>query len=74
MTQHTWSEIDLGQLDSRELLIIAVQRINDLANHVETQNGRIRKLEAWRDQAVGALIVASMVVSALVSLALKLLQ
>ncbi len=75
MTQHTkWSEIDLGHLDDRELLILAVQRINDLASHVEAQNGRIRKLEAWRDQAVGGLIVASMVVSALVSLALKLLQ
>lgn len=73
MTGHVWHDIDLGDCSERELLLLAVQRINDLASHVEAQNGRIRKMEAWRDQAVGALIVASMLVSALVSLAIKLL-
>ena len=75
MTGHTahWAEIDLGQCSERELLLLAVQRINDLANHVEAQNGRIHKLEAWRDSALGAVAVISIVVSALVALAIKLL-
>lgn len=73
MTGHTrWAEIDLGQCSERELLLLAVQRINDLANHVEVQNGRIRKLEAWRDSALGAVAVTSIIVSALVALAIKL--
>lgn len=65
MTQHTqWSDIDLGRLADRDLLILAVQRLNDLASHVEMQNGRIRKLEQYRDQAIGALLIISMLVSA----------
>ena len=74
MTQHTkWGEIDLGQCSERELLLLAVQRLNDLASHVEAQNGRIRKLEAWRDQAIGVLIVVSILVSAAISIGSRLI-
>ena len=46
MTGHVWHDIDLGDCSERELLLLAVQRINDLASHVEAQNGAIWVLEA----------------------------
>lgn len=65
MTRHVhWEEIDLGRCSDRELLVLAVQRLNDLANHVEQQNGRVRALESYRDRAIGALVIVSILVSA----------
>lgn len=64
------SDIDLGQLSDRELLVLAVTHVNELASHVATQNGRVSKLEAWRNQAVGVLLVVSILASAAVSWAI----
>jgi hypothetical protein len=65
-----WSDIELGKLNERELLLLTAQRVNDIAEHVSAQNGRVCKLEQWRDKAIGALLIVSIVVSTAISLAI----
>jgi len=51
------NKIELGALSDRELLLLAVQQLNELCGMVQVQNGRIGKLEAWRDKAAGVLLI-----------------
>lgn len=64
------NEIDLGQLSDRELLLLTAQHVNELATHVATQNGRIGKLEAWRNQAAGVLLILGVLLPIVVSWAI----
>jgi len=64
------NRIDLGTLSDRELLLLAVQQLNDLCSMVQVQNERIGKLEAWRDKAAGVLLVLMIGVPATVATAI----
>lgn len=76
MSEHIkhWEPVDLATKSEREMLVLTVQRLNDIASHLELMNGsiastkcRIGVLESWRDKATGALAVLMLVVPALVS-------
>lgn len=61
------NDIDLGNLSDRELLLLTAQHVNELCGHVAALNNRTTKLEQWRSQAVGALAILAILVSAAVS-------
>lgn len=67
MAPQRMADLDLGELSDRELLLLTAQHVNELCGHVDRQNGRISKLEQWRNQAIGALAVLTVLVSAAVS-------
>lgn len=49
------SRIDLEAKSDRELLILAVERLNLVCAQVQQQNGRIRSLEDWRNWMTGGM-------------------
>lgn len=61
------SSIDLGNMTDRELLLLTAQHVNELCTHAAAQNGRIDKLEEWRNQAIGVGIVLGVAIPAAVS-------
>lgn len=74
-----WSEIDLGRLSDRELLLRVAVRVNDLCEHVARQNGRLGKseerleiLEGWRNRTLGVLAVITAAISVAISVAVAL--
>ena len=56
------SRIDLEAKTDRELLILAVERLNVVCAQVQQQNGRIRKLEDWRNWMTGGMALLSLIV------------
>ena len=61
------SSIDLGNMTDRELLLLTAQHVNELCTHAALQNGRLAKLEEWRNQAIGVRIVLGVAIPAAVS-------
>ena len=59
--------VDLSGLTDRELLLLTAQHVNELCTHVGVQDGRVGKLEEWRNQAVGVGIVLGVGVPAVVA-------
>lgn len=62
--------IQLEHLSDRELLVLAVQAINQLklelaemATDLKVQNGRIRSLESWRNVLTGGMAVLMFLLS-----------
>jgi hypothetical protein len=55
-------EFDLNAKTDRELLLLVAQRTNDLCGRVDAQNGRVRKLEDWRNYLAGAIAVLTFLV------------
>ncbi len=56
------TQIDLAVKSDRELLILSVQTVNELCTHVKVQNGRIRKLEDWRNWMTGGMALLMVLV------------
>ncbi len=52
--------IELEAKTDRELLILNVQTTNELCEHVKTQNGRIRRLEDWRNWMTGGMALLTL--------------
>lgn len=47
--------IDTNNKTDRELLILLVDHMNDLTRLASLQNGRVSRLESWRDRILGAI-------------------
>lgn len=43
----------MDHLSDREILILTAERLGNLIEKVDVQNGRIGRLESWRLQIVG---------------------
>jgi len=50
-------QLRLEAKSDRELLVMAVERLNSLCLAVGVQNGRLRKLEDWRNYLAGGMTV-----------------
>lgn len=55
-------EIKLEKLSDRELLILAVQGLNESGTTLNQHGTRIRKLEDWRNVLAGGLCVVTFLV------------
>lgn len=49
------TKITLDHLSDRELLVLTAQGVNETRAQLTKQNGRIRKLEDWRNVLAGGL-------------------
>ncbi len=68
------TEIDLANKTDREILVLLVQCVNGVNERLDTQNGRVRKLEDWRNGIVGALGILSLLfVAVVVPVAIKVM-
>jgi len=65
------TRIELETKSDRELLLLVAERVNAICEQVESQNGRIRALESWRNWQAGAIAVLGFVVIVLVNLLLS---
>lgn len=63
------TDIALHDLNDRELLILAVQGVNETREHLRRQNGRIAMLEAWRNLLAGGLAVILALIPIAIALA-----
>lgn len=71
MPEQTRTNIDLGDLSERDMLVLLVKGQNDMALLIDRMNSRVDKLEAWRDKAVAITALAVIVIPVGVSLILK---
>lgn len=55
-------KIELRDLSDRDLLVLAVQKINSMCVLCEKHNGRLRELETWRWYFSGAIAVVAFVI------------
>jgi hypothetical protein len=59
------TRIELEAKTDRELLMLAVERLNTVCAQVQLQNGRVRSLEDWRNVMVGGLTLLCLMVTLL---------
>ena len=57
----------MKQSDRDELIIRIDERVKDLVDHVDRQNGRLGKLEAYHNKSIGFILLGAAVVSFLVN-------
>lgn len=66
-------ELELEHKTDREILVLLVDRVNAISVRIDRQNGRVDRLEGWRDKIVGGLGVLVLAITVGVPLAVKIL-
>jgi hypothetical protein len=66
-------QIPLHNLSDRELLLLAVQRLNEVAADSRAAKRRLDDLEEWRDRALGVLALAGLLIPVVVTVAIKVM-
>jgi hypothetical protein len=71
MPEPTRTNIDLGDLSERDMLVLLVKGQNDMALLIDRMNSRVDRLESWRDKAVAITALAVIVIPVGVTLIFK---